>query len=326
MTKKIASSRILKSLDELFKVKELTDSNFIQNKEKSDFSQKRLFLRKKNKLDYSNKFSEAAKKLINSGMGFGRWTYEEHKNFIEGIFQFGNKWKEIVKLIKTRNCIQARSHSQKFFFKIFKFTSDCGLVHYVNLKNLFSFGKYTGEVKLDLLKEFLIKAYDQIENGENIDFFKSNLLIEFLNKLEKSKKNLKREIIIKNSNDEDGLLKVERLKSTKISKVLKRENYIFNINKVKRKANLKNIKNELICNIYKKLNNKLKEKIFLIEKIKRNFKERFISPVVNKITNLFLGEESANNYKQIEIKSNSSLNQKDINNYIFTGKLIFLTL
>ncbi len=50
----------------------------------------------------------------------GRWSEEEHKKFLEGILEFGNEWKKVQKVIKTRSSTQARSHAQKFFLKIKK--------------------------------------------------------------------------------------------------------------------------------------------------------------------------------------------------------------
>jgi SHAQKYF class myb-like DNA-binding protein len=48
----------------------------------------------------------------------GKWTEDEHARFLEAIIQFGNNWDLVTRYIKTRNPIQARSHSQKFFNKI----------------------------------------------------------------------------------------------------------------------------------------------------------------------------------------------------------------
>lgn len=50
----------------------------------------------------------------------GKWTLEEHMNYLIGIIRYGNYWKEIQKVVKTRNAVQMRSHSQKFFLKIKK--------------------------------------------------------------------------------------------------------------------------------------------------------------------------------------------------------------
>ena len=50
----------------------------------------------------------------------GKWSDEEHELFIEGILKYGNEWKKVQQIIKTRNSAQARSHAQKFIMKIKK--------------------------------------------------------------------------------------------------------------------------------------------------------------------------------------------------------------
>ena len=50
----------------------------------------------------------------------GRWKEEEHNKFIEAILEYGNEWKKVQKIIKTRSSTQARSHAQKFFLRIKK--------------------------------------------------------------------------------------------------------------------------------------------------------------------------------------------------------------
>lgn len=57
---------------------------------------------------------------INSKYNSGRWTQEEHLKFIDGILEYGNEWKKVQSLIKTRSSTQARSHAQKFFLRIKK--------------------------------------------------------------------------------------------------------------------------------------------------------------------------------------------------------------
>jgi SHAQKYF class myb-like DNA-binding protein len=54
----------------------------------------------------------------------GRWTYEEHFRFIDGILLYGNNWKKVQKHIGSRSPIQARSHAQKFFIRIKKVVFD----------------------------------------------------------------------------------------------------------------------------------------------------------------------------------------------------------
>ena len=56
----------------------------------------------------------------NSKFLSGKWTEEEHEKFIEGILLYGNEWKKVQDIIKTRSSAQARSHAQKFFMKIKK--------------------------------------------------------------------------------------------------------------------------------------------------------------------------------------------------------------
>ena len=50
----------------------------------------------------------------------GRWTYEEHQKFIQGIIKYGLNWNLIHSNIKTRSKFQARSHAQKFLIKLSK--------------------------------------------------------------------------------------------------------------------------------------------------------------------------------------------------------------
>ena len=43
----------------------------------------------------------------------GRWSEEEHQKFIEGILEYGNEWKKVRKIIKTRT----RKSCSKIFFE-----------------------------------------------------------------------------------------------------------------------------------------------------------------------------------------------------------------
>ena len=69
-----------------------------------------------------NNESINVKKTIESKIKFnsGRWKEEEHNKFIEAILEYGNEWKKVQKIIKTRSSTQARSHAQKFFLRIKK--------------------------------------------------------------------------------------------------------------------------------------------------------------------------------------------------------------
>ena len=55
-----------------------------------------------------------------SNYNIGRWSNEEKNRFIIGLKYFGKNNKLIQKIVKTRSLVQIRSHSQKFFKKIYK--------------------------------------------------------------------------------------------------------------------------------------------------------------------------------------------------------------
>ena len=54
----------------------------------------------------------------NIGIKKGRWTDEEHDKFLEGIILYGEDWKKIKTLVKSRNGPQIKSHSKKFYQKL----------------------------------------------------------------------------------------------------------------------------------------------------------------------------------------------------------------
>jgi len=48
----------------------------------------------------------------------GRWTREEHDQFLEGMKIHGREWKKVATGIRTRTSAQIRSHAQKYFNKL----------------------------------------------------------------------------------------------------------------------------------------------------------------------------------------------------------------
>ena len=48
----------------------------------------------------------------------GRWTKEEHEEFLRCLNIYGREWKKVSELITTRTAAQIRSHAQKYFKKI----------------------------------------------------------------------------------------------------------------------------------------------------------------------------------------------------------------
>ena len=77
------------------------------------------FLTKKKEFFKIERISEVNKKRPkNSNFNDGRWEKEEKMQFIIGIALYGNNWKKVKTLIKTRSAVQVRSHAQKFFKKM----------------------------------------------------------------------------------------------------------------------------------------------------------------------------------------------------------------
>jgi SHAQKYF class myb-like DNA-binding protein len=50
----------------------------------------------------------------------GRWTLEEHRQFLHAIEIHGKSWKKVASCVKTRSVVQVRTHAQKYFQKIQK--------------------------------------------------------------------------------------------------------------------------------------------------------------------------------------------------------------
>jgi SHAQKYF class myb-like DNA-binding protein len=50
----------------------------------------------------------------------GRWTAEEHREFLRGLQLHGREWKKVATLIPSRSSAQVRSHAQKYFVRLQK--------------------------------------------------------------------------------------------------------------------------------------------------------------------------------------------------------------
>jgi SHAQKYF class myb-like DNA-binding protein len=47
----------------------------------------------------------------------GKWSPNEHDQFLTALQTYGRNWKEISKVLKTRDATQVRSHAQKFYLR-----------------------------------------------------------------------------------------------------------------------------------------------------------------------------------------------------------------
>ena len=75
------------------------------------------------------------KEYNNNQYHIGRWSDEEHQKFIDGILEYGNEWKKVQQIIKTRSSTQARSHAQKFFLRVKKIIKNNGGNFNINEKD-----------------------------------------------------------------------------------------------------------------------------------------------------------------------------------------------
>ena len=118
-----------------------------------------------------NETNDSENKQKDSNYNTGRWTEEEHKKFVEGILKYGNEWKKVQNVIKTRSSTQARSHAQKFFLRIKK-----DLNSYSQINKNISINSDENEND----DNFSIKYFFEIlnENEQNEVNFKNNKLSE----------------------------------------------------------------------------------------------------------------------------------------------------
>jgi SHAQKYF class myb-like DNA-binding protein len=101
----------------------------------------------------------------------GKWTLREHTNFVLGVIKHGNDWKEVEKMIQTRTCAQARSHSQKFFYKLKKMGAISEVIppDIREVKKLHEVAQNMEKEKLKSLIKTLIKIHMQMENSEDLE-------------------------------------------------------------------------------------------------------------------------------------------------------------
>jgi SHAQKYF class myb-like DNA-binding protein len=49
-----------------------------------------------------------------------RWTEDEHARFMEGLNQYGRKWKKIQTFVQTKTAVQVRTHAYGYFAKLLR--------------------------------------------------------------------------------------------------------------------------------------------------------------------------------------------------------------
>ena len=191
----------------------------------------------------------------------GRWSDDEHKKFLKGIIEYGNKWKKIQNIIITRSSTQARSHAQKFFLRI---------------KN-----------DLKLKKNNIVK--DNLNKNEN---FSIKYFFELLTDFDKDKSNIQIGKLDKEQKEKLFNLLCQFSSKRKIKKREKNESNNF-VKSNGSKIIIKNIDlNEINEN---EINDKIDEKIFNV--IKDNTKrENTNINNISKTSNSTFSESNKNNF------------------------------
>ena len=197
----------------------------------------------------------------------GRWTEEEHSKFLKGILEYGNEWKMVQKVIKTRSSTQARSHAQKFFLKIKKIIknqkmqfNEENLLNYISnsIKN-FNDGQPVTEAQRKRLLNVIILNFQNFEKDES----KSCDMVENWTKNISSQKEGDKSTFCekdcnKNIVSEKNNIIIENIEN----------NYLKNNSDLENK---KNVEENIIefCN-KKRKNNSFTNKIFKINKVIKN--------------------------------------------------------
>ena len=270
-----------------------------------------------------NETNDSENKQKDSNYNTGRWTEEEHKKFVEGILKYGNEWKKVQNVIKTRSSTQARSHAQKFFLRIKK---DLNLYSQMN-KNISLNSEQNNSDD-----NFSIKYFFEIlnENDNNKINMKNNKLSEqqkekllnFVSKFSNNnsnKENDKNNIFLNNGDSiKKGLNKKKILKQIIFD--IKKDCSIRNdINSKKKIDNI-----ELICNNQLKKNDSFSTKsegdsVFNGKKRELEFPEFNESFNINLFkTNFNIGLNNCNNCNTSFFNEEND-NNLIVDNYSFYG-------
>ena len=212
-----------------------------------------------------------------NGVNGGRWSYEEHIKFIEGIIQFGKNWKNVQKYVGSRTSAQARSHAQKFFLKLKtmknnKFNFDFSDNNIKSLSDIIDVIKKNNN-NPEYIINTLISLSDSISinesNTEN-DLCRSKSSDKIIKDKEKEldKEKGKNEIIIKNNGDNNN-----NFNNIKKDEKIKLDN---NINKIKEIIIKDNNDNIIQDNNNININKRFEEPKEIISFINRPKTQRYV--------------------------------------------------
>ena len=280
---------------------------------------------------------------VESGIKFnvGRWTKEERYIFLEGMRDYGNDWKKLEQIMKTRSRSQIRSHAQKYFMRLKKkvksqYTkfSAKNLINYV-----FNQIKYlnNGQITVNEKKRALNVIISNFRNFGKDEIESCNMIIDGIISSQKdddkstfyekeSNKNIvsdKNNIIIEinNSKNNDNIEDKKYIQENNMEFCNKKRknsslvNKIFQINKVIKYKYSNNL-NEISRNSNRQIFGNLKKS--KIKHSKNKFNNIIICPIINESYNIksskdinFNNKDNMNSFTN----NNFNVNNNNINDY-----------
>ena len=202
----------------------------------------------------------------NSSYNTGRWNEEEHEKFIDGILEYGNEWKSVQRIVKTRSSTQARSHAQKFVLSIKKlmdktnFETKDNLIDFILKKYIIRNNRVITEKNKQKLFSVISQGIfeNSSESENNICGDKNGNNIGVNNEKKSNEMNIE-EDYNNNSNNSNFTLQ---------------KNIFFNNNTNISVNNVSKFINVINNNCNSVINNSNKEKIFLIRKDPSNINKK----------------------------------------------------
>ena len=169
--------------------------------------------------DMNNTVENIKNKKDKNGVNEGRWSYEEHIKFIEGIISYGKNWKNVQKYVGSRTSAQARSHAQKFFLKLKtmtnnKFNFDFSGDNIKSLSDIINIIKKNNSNR-EYMINTLISLSDSIsinETNTDNDLCKKKIS----DKVIKEKEIDKNEILLDNNNDNNNFNNIKKDEKIKL--------------------------------------------------------------------------------------------------------------
>ena len=223
----------------------------------------------------------------------GRWSKEEHEKFIEGILKYGNEWRKVQKIIKSRSSTQARSHAQKFFLKLKK------------------------EIKPDILSDsdklldLIISSCDKPRNSLKLSQEQKEKLMSVIRSNLKAEENC-------NKSGKEGL----SLLNNSLNLNEKEESNFDDINE--EEDNLAYNKNE-VPDCQKKMSfdsNEIKRKVTFCSKKRKSSSDISCLSNYNKIFNITKEASHKNSLDLSKINSGSNININNNNNINYNVNLM----